>query len=138
MSIAEIKQLQIPAGEDCVLFLWAVNTLLPEALEVIRAWGFTYKACAVWVKPSIGPGVWLRQRHEPLLIATKGHVSPPDPDERCDSVIEAARGRHSEKPELSYQRIEAMYPTKTKLELFARGTPRPGWTGWGNQTEPAS
>jgi N6-adenosine-specific RNA methylase IME4 len=136
MSIAEIRSLRLPAAENCVLFLWAVNSLLPEALEVIRAWGFSYRACAVWVKPSIGPGVWLRQRHEPLLIASKGTVSPPDPDERCDSVLEAKRGRHSQKPEQSYRRIETMYPTKTKLELFARGTPRPGWAGWGNQTDP--
>jgi N6-adenosine-specific RNA methylase IME4 len=138
MTIDQIKQMIVPAAEDCVLFLWAVNTLLPEALEVLKAWGFSYRSCAVWVKPSIGPGVWLRQRHEPLLIATKGHVPPPDPDERADSVIEAARGRHSEKPETSYQAIETMYPTKTKLELFARGTPRPGWHSWGNQTDQAT
>jgi N6-adenosine-specific RNA methylase IME4/ParB-like chromosome segregation protein Spo0J len=134
MATAEIKSMTVPAAEDCVLFLWAVNCLLLDALEVVRAWGFEYRNNLVWIKNGIGPGVWLRQRHELLLIATKGKVSPPDPQERVDSVIEAARTRHSEKPGHAYERIEAMYPQLSKLELFARNS-RPGWTGWGNQAD---
>jgi len=137
MTHAELRAIELPATENCVLFLWAVNALLPEALELLTAWGFRYRSNLTWVKPSIGPGVWLRQRHEILLIATRGTVPPPDPEDRCDSVIEAPRGRHSEKPEIAYQRIEQMFPDKTKLELFARGKPRPGWVAWGNESEPA-
>jgi N6-adenosine-specific RNA methylase IME4 len=133
MATAEIKSMTVPAAEDCVIFLWAVNCLLLDALEVVRAWGFEYRNNMAWVKNGIGPGVWLRQRHELLLIATRGHVPPPDPQERVDSVIEAPRSRHSEKPDQAYARIEAMYPQRSKLELFAR-TSRPGWTSWGNQT----
>jgi N6-adenosine-specific RNA methylase IME4 len=77
--------------------------------------------------------VWLRQRHELLLIATKGNISPPDPADRCDSVIDSRRRQHSQKPDEAYERIEHMYPDLPKLELFARAT-RPGWTPWGNQT----
>lgn len=135
MKIDELKALQLPAADDCVLFLWAVNALLPEALELFRTWGFQYRSNVVWVKNGIGPGVWLRQRHELLLIATRGQISPPDPEERRDSVIDARRTRHSEKPEASYTLIESMYPARSKLELFARGTPRPGWTIWGNEAE---
>src|SRR5207248_1985231 len=104
MSLEATKQLTLPAAADCVLFLWAVNTLLPQALEVIDAWGFHYRSNLAWVKTWIGPGIWLRQRHELLLIATKGTVAPPEPQDRCDSVLEAKRGRHSEKPEQAYQR----------------------------------
>jgi N6-adenosine-specific RNA methylase IME4 len=136
MKLGEIKQLQLPAAENCALFLWAVNALLPEAFELIRHWGFTYRSNLVWVKNFIGPGHWLRQRHELLLIATKGDIRAPDPEERVDSVIEAPRTRHSEKPLEAYERIERMYPQFTKLELFARGEPRPGWQIWGNQAEP--
>jgi N6-adenosine-specific RNA methylase IME4 len=136
MPLHEIKQLRIPAADDCVLFMWAVNSLLPEALEVIRAWGFRYRNNLAWVKNGIGPGVWLRQRHELLLIATRGAIGPPDPEERVDSVIEAGRGRHSEKPAEAQRRIEQMYPALSKLELFARGEPRPGWQIWGNQATP--
>jgi N6-adenosine-specific RNA methylase IME4/ParB-like chromosome segregation protein Spo0J len=136
LSTGEIKSLSVPAAENCLLFLWAVNSLLDEALEVLRTWGFEYRNNMVWVKTDgIGPGVWLRQRHELLLIATRGSVAPPDPQQRVDSVIEAPRTRHSEKPPHAQQRIEAMYPHFSKLELFARTT-RPGWTSWGNQATP--
>lgn len=132
MSLEEIKALAVPAAEDAVLFLWAVSSLLPEAFEVIRAWGFQYKSSIAWVKPSIGPGVWVRNRHELLLVARRGSFPPPEPEDRVDSVLEAPRGRHSEKPELAYERIERMYPRASKLELFARAS-RPGWQAWGNE-----
>ena len=136
MPLEEIKRLPVPAADDSILFLWAVNCLLLEALEVISAWGFDYRNNIAWVKNGIGYGVWLRQRHELLLIATKGNISPPDPADRCDSVIDSRRREHSQKPDEAYERIEHMYPTLTKLELFARGTPRPGWQNWGNQATP--
>jgi site-specific DNA-methyltransferase (adenine-specific) len=53
-------------------------------------------------------------------------------------VIEANRGRHSAKPETAYTLIETAYPRLSKLELFHRGHPRPGWTTWGNQSGPVS
>jgi N6-adenosine-specific RNA methylase IME4 len=136
MPIAAICDLQIPTADCAVLFLWAVNSLLPQALQVLNAWGFTYKGHAVWVKPSIGPGVWFRPRAELLLLGVRGGWSPPEPEERCDSVIEADRGRHSEKPGQAYELIERMYPAASKLELFARGAARPGWVAWGNEAEP--
>lgn len=118
-ALEEIEALPVPAAEDAVLFLWAVSALLREALAVIEAWGFEQKSSLVWVKPSIGPGVWLRNRHELLLVARRGSFSPPEPEDRVDSVLEAPRGRHSEKPGAIYELIERMYPRASKLELFA-------------------
>jgi N6-adenosine-specific RNA methylase IME4/ParB-like chromosome segregation protein Spo0J len=132
MALEEIKALPIPAGEDAVLFLWAVSGLLPQAFEVIEAWGFECKSCLVWIKPSVGPGVWLRNRHELLLVARRGAFPPPEPEDRVDSVLEAPRGRHSQKPECLYELIERMYPHASKLEFFARAR-RPGWVAWGNE-----
>ncbi len=76
-----IKSLAVPAADDAVLLLWAVGSLLPEALEVIGAWGFTYKSNLVWDKQSIGPGVWFRNQHEQLLLAVRGNVSPAEPED---------------------------------------------------------
>src|SRR5579862_6908318 len=135
LPLEEIKALPVPAADDAILFLWAVNTLLPQGLEVMHAWGFEYVADIVWSKPSIGLGVWTRNRHELLLIGRRGKLSPPDPDQRPDSVVEAKRGPHSAKPAAVYERIETAYPHLRKLELFHRGSPRPGWTAWGNQSE---
>ena len=136
MPLQAIKDLQPPATDNAVLFLWAVNCRLPEALELISAWGFTYKTNLVWVKPSIGLGYWARNRHELLLFGTRGQIDLPEPGQAPDSVIEADRGRHSQKPDQAYQLIETAYPHLSKLELFARGQPRAGWQTWGNQADP--
>jgi N6-adenosine-specific RNA methylase IME4/ParB-like chromosome segregation protein Spo0J len=135
LALEEIKALAVPAADRACLFLWAVNALLPEALEVMRAWGFAYRTNFCWDKGSIGLGVWARYRHELLLFGIRGRFSPPEPRNRCDSVIASKRGRHSEKPACVYERIERMYPGASKLELFARGAPRTGWTAWGNEVE---
>jgi N6-adenosine-specific RNA methylase IME4/ParB-like chromosome segregation protein Spo0J len=130
----EIANLRVPAAPSAVLFLWAVNCRLPQAFEVMRAWGFAYTTNLAWVKPSIGLGNWTRNRHELLLVGRRGNVALPDPEDRPDSVIEAKRGRHSEKPARVYELLERMYPQKSKLELFARRA-RHGWAAWGNQVE---
>jgi N6-adenosine-specific RNA methylase IME4 len=137
MPLEAIKALEPPAAQDAVLFLWAVSSLLPEALEVMDAWSFTYKTTLAWVKPRIGPGIWLRNRHELLLVGRRGNHPPPEPEDRADSVLEAPRGRHSEKPTRVYELLERMYPRGSKLELFARGRPRPDWVSWGNEVEAA-
>ncbi len=133
MTIEQIAALTVPAAEDAVLFLWAVNGLLPETLEIIRAWGFDYRTNFAWLKDKLGLGQWNRGQHELLLFASRGAVSPPTEDRRLPSVISAPRGRHSAKPETVYDHIEHMYPRLSKLELFARGAGRTGWTSWGNE-----
>lgn len=122
---------------DAVLFLWTTSPKLQESFAVIEAWGFTYRTSMVWVKDKIGMGYYARQKHELLLICTRG--SPPTPVEsaRPPSVIEAPRGRHSEKPVKFYELIESMYPELPKIELFSRA-PRDGWDSFGNQAKEAS
>ena len=135
LPLEEIAALRVPSAKDALLYLWAVNSHLPDALAVMEAWGFEYRGCEVWVKPSIGMGVWTRNRHELLLIGRKGNASPAPRRRLLDSVIEAPRGAHSEKPAVVYERLEHLYPNLSKLELFARGTPRRGWNAWGNQLD---
>lgn len=132
MTIDEIKALQVPSDNDSVIFLWATAPKLEQAFEVLRAWGFTYKTCAVWDKEKIGMGYWFRGQHELLLVGTKGSPGAPLPENRFSSVIRAKREGHSEKPECVYEMIEKMLPGKAYLEMFAR-TKRTGWSSWGNQ-----
>jgi N6-adenosine-specific RNA methylase IME4/ParB-like chromosome segregation protein Spo0J len=136
MPVEDICNLQVSdiATDDCVLFLWATSPKLPEALKVMEAWNFTYKTCAVWDKEWIGPGYYFRQRHELLLVGTKGNVPVPLPEARPDSVYSERRTEHSKKPERYYEFIEAMYPDLPKVELFCR-SPRDGWAVWGNECE---
>jgi len=134
MALGEICAL--PVGElvtdDAVLLLWTTSPKLAESLEVVTAWGFTYRTCLVWVKDKIGMGYWARQQHELLLVATKGSPPTPEPAARPCSVIEGSRGKHSAKPEAVYSMIERMFPLLPRIELFSR-LPRECWAAWGNQ-----
>ena len=134
MTLDAIKALPVAdlAEDDCVLLLWATAPKLAEAISVIDAWGFLYRTSAVWVKPSVGMGYWFRNRHELLLLATKGKPKPPQECVRVGSVFEAKRTAHSAKPDCVRTAIETMYPYRQRLELFARQA-HDGWDAWGNE-----
>ena len=134
MPIEDICALPVEsiAAPDGILFLWATTPFLKKGLRVLEEWGFDYRTSMVWVKPSIGPGQWVRQRHEYLLIGVRGNIPTPKGENKPDSVIEAPRTEHSEKPEVVYEIIERMYPELPKVELFCR-SPRIGWVAWGNE-----
>lgn len=134
MSDEEICALNVPAAKDCILYLWAVAPKLPEAIDVMRAWGFAYKTSAVWDKEILGMGYWFRGQHELLLVGTRGKVSPPPQPLRISSVIRCRRGRHSAKPDYVRDQIAAWFPAVTRLEMFSR-IRRPGWSAFGNEIE---
>ena len=146
LSLAQIAELPVArwAAPDCVLLLWATDPLLPRALEVIRAWGFTYKTVGFyWVKlqrgrdPLLftradlftGLGFWTRANPEPCLLATRG--KPRRRSGGVGKLVVSPRREHSRKPDEVRARIEALCEGPY-LELFARET-RPGWDAWGHQ-----
>lgn len=118
------------AAEDCVLLLWATAPMLPQALAVMSAWGFAYKSHAVWVKDKAGTGYWFRNKHELLLVGTRGDVVPPAMGGQDTSVIEWPVAAHSEKPEYAHVFAERLWPSLPKIELNARAA-RAGWALWG-------
>ncbi len=131
MTFEQLASLHVPAGQSAVLFCWTTPPQADLAVDLVRAWGFTYKTQLVWVKDKIGMGYYARGRHELLFVATRGEPALPAPADRPDSVIIAPRGRHSEKPAAAYELIERMYPQASKRELFARNR-RDGWLEpWG-------
>ena len=132
MDLETIKALPVPAAGDCVLFLWATVPMLPQALEVVVAWGFEYRSHCIWHKDKVGLGYWFRNRHELLLVGTRGNIPAPGQGEQAPSVIEAPRALHSEKPVAFAEMIERLYPNVPKLEMFARA-PRAGWDAWGDE-----
>ena len=134
-----IKARAVPkiAAEDCALFLWATVPMLPQALEVMAAWGFVYKSQFIWVKDRIGTGYWNRNQHELLLVGTRGAIPAPAEKDRWASVVHAPVGRHSEKPDVFYELIEAYFPNLPKIELNARKR-RAGWAAWGFEAPEAA
>lgn len=138
-SLEDIKAMPVQglAKPDCMLLLWATAPMLPEALEVVMAWGFAYKTGAVWHKrtatgkTAFGTGYRLRNAHEHLLLATRGS---PKNTRGTRSVIDAKLREHSRKPEEAYVMAVELMPDARRLEIFARQR-RAGWDCWGNELD---
>ncbi len=135
MSLEDIcnEPITALAEDNAHLHLWTTNAFLEAAFRVMRAWGFEYKSCLVWVKPTIGMGSYWRLSHEFLLFGIRGHL----PFGRNDipSWQLAQRTRHSKKPFRFRELIEQVSPGPY-LELYGREEqPNSGWTVYGNQVE---
>lgn len=132
MELAEIELLPVMelAADDALLFLWVTSERLVDAPRIMVQWGFELVSTAfVWVKEGQpGLGYWTRKGAELCLLGKRGSPSPRAKD--VAEVVHAPRGRHSEKPQAIYERIERL-AAGPYLELFARST-RPGWAAWGN------
>lgn len=142
LTLAEICAIPVAvAAEDkSHLYLWVPNALLAEGLEVMRAWGFSYKANIVWhkVRKDGGPdgrgvGFYFRNTTELVLFGIRGSMRTLAPGRRQVNIIRSQKREHSRKPDELYQVIEACSPGPY-LELFARGS-RKGWTQWGDQAD---
>ena len=136
LTLEDIKNFPLPPlADDCRLFMWRVASMQQEALDVIKAWGFTLKTEIVWVKKTtngkraFGMGRTVRAEHETCLIAVRGR---PDVLSRSvRSVFEAPLGAHSAKPDAFYDLVDELSPGPT-AELFARRQ-RIGWHCEGNE-----
>lgn len=141
MSLDEIKSLDIQSisDDDCVLFLWTTYPQLPNALEVVKAWGFEYFGLAFnWIKQTnsgkdfFGMGYWTRANPELCLLATKGKPKPQSHAVR--QLIYATLQEHSKKPAEVRDRIVELVGDLPRIELFAREKVD-GWDVWGNEVE---
>lgn len=122
-------------------YLWVPNALVAEGMEVLKAWGFTYKTMIIWhkVRKDGGPdgrgvGFYFRNVTEPVLFGVRGSLRTLDPGRSQVNFIATRKREHSRKPDELYPIIEACSPGPF-LELFAR-YPRPGWVVWGDEADP--
>lgn len=142
LNVKELCSLSVQSisAPDCILFLWATFPMLQEALQVISAWGFTYKTVAfVWVKQNKvsptwywGMGFWTRSNVEICLLATKGH--PQRKARNIHQLVITPVEHHSKKPDIVYNKIEELMGDLPRIELFARQK-KAGWDTWGNEIE---
>ena len=116
---------------NAVLFLWVTSPILEESFELIKAWGFKYKASFVWDKIKHVMGHYNSVRHELLLVCTRGSCQP-DVKKLFDSVVSIERTEHSVKPEEFRDIIDTIYPYGKRIELFARDEAE-GWDVYGNE-----
>lgn len=152
MTLDEIKALPVrdlvhPDG--AVLHFWVIDTHVAMALDVVKAWGFTYKTVGLyWAKTNkdgsffTGMGFWTRanpehayeayfgereQEVQRSFLATVG--SPKRTGRDVPRLIVAPRREHSRKPDETHERIERL-TDGPYLELFAREH-KPNWSSWG-------
>jgi len=141
MTVPEICRLPVAeaADEKSHLYLWVPNALLPEGLEVMRAWGFSYKTNIIWEKvrkdgmpDGRGVGFYFRNVTEILLFGIRGEKNRTlDPGRSQVNLLRAIKREHSRKPDEFISLIERCSPAPF-LEMFARGGRR-DWDMWGNQ-----
>ena len=150
MSLSDIKALPVAklAGPACLLVMWSTWPHLPQALEVLGAWGFTYCTGGAWVKRTrnwkvcFGTGYLMRGATEPFIVGRLNRPVRGSRSERnaifapelIDDLIDSERREHSRKPPEMRELIERLAPGQHCAELFARQA----WHGhsvWGNETE---
>jgi N6-adenosine-specific RNA methylase IME4 len=131
MTIDEIKAIELPCSDNSILFLWTTHKFLPYAFDILKIWGFEYKATLVWNKEKIGMGDWFRMQCEFCLFAIKGKPFWNNTTER--DLITESRREHSRKPEAFFNMVNKICLGR-KLEYFARAK-RTGWEIYGNDTE---
>ena len=141
MTTEDICKLPIDkiANDNCILFIWGTFPKLPDCLEVINAWGFTYKTLGFnWYKENkdkslfFGMGYWTRSNSEYCFLATKGH--PKRIDANVFQVLQYPRLKHSQKPPIVREKIVQLVGDLPRIELFARKSDTlfddPSWKGW--------
>lgn len=151
MTVDDIKSMSVSsvAAEHAHLYMWCTNAFMREAYEVVDAWGFVPKTILTWVKvlkdaesalrlsgdPNkavrMGMGRYWRNSTEHVIFAVRGKPTLWTLRKDMNNVFFAPRTRHSEKPDVFYERVREMSPGP-RLELFAR-KPREGFVPWGDE-----
>ena len=132
MTQEELKKLELPANENCVLFLWTTHKFIWDAKELLDTWGFEYRSMFVWDKQKIGMGNLVRMQCEFCLMGIKGNPVFRDAHNIRD-IFSEPRREHSRKPEAFYDMVNSLCVGR-KLDYFSREH-RDGWCSYGNDTE---
>ena len=135
VTLDMLKRLPVQniAAANSLLFLWATSPHLDQAIELGKAWDFQWATVAfIWNKKKLNPGFYTLSQCELCLVFKKGKIPTPRGARNIRQLVQEKRREHSRKPEEVRRRIEAMFPTQKKIELFARESVD-GWQSWGLQ-----
>lgn len=134
MKLQDLKEFDLPEiSKDALLFMWTSSPHLKQAIELGEAWGFEYITIGfVWDKQRVNPSYYTMSQIEICLIFKKGKIPKPRGARNVKQFLSELRTRHSAKPAEIRNRITEMFPTKKKIELFARERIE-GWDAIGNE-----
>ena len=135
MTLKELKRLDVAslAADDCLLFMWITNPHFDQGVDLMRAWGFKWATIGfVWDKQRVNPGFYTMSQCEMCVIGKRGKIPQPRGQRNVRQLVSSMRRKHSQKPDEVRDAIQKMFPTQTKLELFARERVD-GWSVFGNE-----
>lgn len=142
MNIKDLCEMPVEniAAPDCLLAMWWVGSQPAEALNLVRAWGFTLKTMTGFTwhkltakgKPHFGMGFLTRQDSENCLFAVRG--KPKRVNASVRQFIESRSFVHSRKPAEARDRLVQLMGDVSRIELFATERVE-GWDGFGNKLE---
>ncbi len=125
------------ASSRALCFMWVTGPRLPDGLDVMKAYGFKFSTIGfVWTKINkdksvfFGPGSYTGSNCELVLIGRRGKALTRAVKNIRQPIICPRLPEHSQKPEEVRKRIDLLYPSVKKIELFAR-TVHPSWSSWG-------
>jgi len=132
MKLDEIKNLPVQniSDDNCVLFLWTIQSFLKDAFDVMLSWDFKYQRTITWDKQNGMCLFGFHHRTEFLLFGYKGKIEMYPKRKAFPTLVQAKTDRHSKKPQIFRELISPF--GKTKIELFARQKTE-GWDVWGNE-----
>lgn len=137
MPLEKIKEIDVPSlcADDCLMFMWVVNPMLDDGIDLLKHWGFDFATVGfVWHKQKTNPGYYTMSSVEMVIIGKRGRIPTPRGARNVKQFVAQTRGQHSVKPSKIRSNIEEMFPTQSKLEMFARYA-APGWDVWGNDVD---
>src|SRR5580698_9414112 len=130
MTFGEIAALPVPRYSQAQshLYLWCPNALLKEGLDIMAAWGFTYKTNLIWYKirkdggpDGRGVGFYFRNVTEVILFGVRGkNPRTLQPGRSMPNIISSRKREHSRKPDEQYKLYEEC-SWGPYLEMFSRG-----------------
>lgn len=124
------------ADERHNVFMWCIEKYLHEVEDMMKSIGYRVHVRLIWNKGNgVAPAFTVHFTHEYLLwFFRTGHILLPAGDQRGKfaTVFSEPSTVHSRKPTEAYTMLEAMFPGKSKIELFARNE-RDGWDSYGNE-----
>jgi len=139
MTLREIADLPVKdiMEKNSLMFLWVTAPLSYEIARsgIVEKWGFKFTTKLFWEKEGrILMGRWYRGQIEECWLLKRGNLKPFNLSSK--NIVHSKPRGHSQKPDEMFELIEKeadKFHLDRRIELFARGVPRPGWRAVGNE-----